>query len=285
MKGPIKVYFAFVLSTVTSCVCASTNSPGFASEMEKYSYAIGMQLGQTYKSLEFQVDLNALMQGLKDVLHSNETRLTEQEMRETLMQAQQLVVSNREFKLKALAKENKEKADRFLAENKQKPGIVTLPSGLQYKIIKEGQGSPPGPEDIVTVNYVGRLLDGTEFDSSFKRGRPASFPLTGVIPGWREALQLMKPGSKWELYIPPELAYGERGRPNIPPNSLLIFEVELISNTPPVKAESSPSLPERKQLTSDIIKVPSMEEMKRGAKIEIIKAEELEKLTNRATDK
>jgi len=136
MKGPIKVYFAFLLSAVTSCVCASTNSPGFASEMEKYSYAIGMQLGQTYKSLEFQVDLDALMQGLKDALHSNETRLTEQEMRETLMQAQQMVVSNKEFKLKAIAKENKEKAERFLAENKQKPGIVTLPSGLQYRIIK-----------------------------------------------------------------------------------------------------------------------------------------------------
>lgn len=279
---------ATALITWASCAAANsdTNTPSpFTSDTERYSYAIGMSLGQTYKNLEFDVDVQKLVQGLRDVLEDKPTALNEQEMRMALNQAQQMVMAKREAKLKRIAEENKAKAVKFLEENKQKPGVVTLPSGLQYRVVKDGQGESPGPEDLVTVHYTGRLLDGTEFDSSIKRGQPLSRPLNSLIPGWREALQLMKPGAKWELYIPPELAYGEQGRPNIPPNSLLIFEVELLSNTPPVTAESTPPpRPTAKPLTSDIIKVPSAEEIKKGAKIEIIKAEEAEKLAAQATN-
>jgi FKBP-type peptidyl-prolyl cis-trans isomerase FklB len=132
--------------------------------------------------------------------------------------------------LKEKAEKNLVESEKFLAENKAKEGVKTTASGLQYKVLKEGEGPSPKVGDTVTVNYRGTLIDGTQFDSSYDRGEPATFPLTGVIPGWTEALQLMKKGSKWMLYIPPNLAYGERGAGNrIPPNSTLIFEVELIS--------------------------------------------------------
>ena len=151
--------------------------------------------------------------------------------------------------------------------------MVTLPSGLQYKVIAEGAGDSPAAHDQVTVNYRGKLIDGTEFDSSYKRGEPATFGVSGVIKGWTEALQLMKPGAKWELYIPSALAYMERGSgAQIGPNSTLIFDVELVS----VKKQEPPPTPE--PVTSDIIKVPSKEEMEKGAKIEVIKKEDLDKL-------
>jgi FKBP-type peptidyl-prolyl cis-trans isomerase len=162
-----------------------------------------------------------------------------------------------------------------MATNKNNSGVVTLPDGLQYKVITNGTGAMPVSTDIVTVNYRGTLLDGTEFDSSFKRGQPARFPVNGVIPGWTEALLKMKVGSRWQLFLPPELAYGEQGPPGIPPNAVLIFDVELLStqNPPPPPPATSSNQP----LTSDIIKVPSAEELKKGAKIEVIKAEDLKK--------
>ena len=150
--------------------------------------------------------------------------------------------------------------------------VVTTASGLVFKLIQQGKGPSPTASDTVKVHYRGTLMDGKEFDSSYKRGQPATFGVSGVIKGWTEALQLMNAGSKWELYIPPDLAYGEQGRPNIPPNSLLVFEVELLTNAPPAPP-AAPAAP----LTSDIIKVPSAEEMKKGAKIETIKAEDIEK--------
>jgi hypothetical protein len=152
--------------------------------------------------------------------------------------------------------------------------VITLADGLQYLVLTNGSGAMPAATDKVTVNYRGTLLDGTEFDSSYKRGQPASFPVGGVIPGWTEALQKMSVGSKWKLFIPAGLAYGEKGQRGIPPNSVLIFEVELISIAPatPVPA-AAPAQP----LTSDIIKVPSAEEMKKGAKIEVIKPEDAAK--------
>jgi FKBP-type peptidyl-prolyl cis-trans isomerase FklB len=162
--------------------------------------------------------------------------------------------------------------EKFLADNKTKPGIVALTNGLQYKIITAGKGSSPKAEDSVTVNYRGTLIDGTEFDSSYKRGQPATFRVGGVIPGWTQALQLMKPGAKWELFIPSELAYGENPPPNsgIGPNSTLVFEIELLSiATPP------PTPPTPQPITSDIIRVPSAEEMKKGAKPEVIKADQI----------
>ncbi|MDW8310163.1 MAG: FKBP-type peptidyl-prolyl cis-trans isomerase, partial [Verrucomicrobiales bacterium] len=155
------------------------------------------------------------------------------------------------------------------------PGIVTLPSGLQYTILADGDGPSPGPEDLVTVHYRGTLLDGTEFDRS-PTNKPVEFAVNAVIRGWSEALTRMKAGSKWKLFIPPQLGYGERGAPpKIGPNAALIFDVELVSfRTPPPPTNPPPAPP----ITSDIIKVPSLEEMKKGAKIEVIKAEDVEKL-------
>ena len=168
----------------------------------------------------------------------------------------------------ATAAKNKAEGEAFLATNKTSPGVITLPDGLQYLVITNGSGSLPGSNDVVTVNYRGTLLDGSEFDSSYKRGQPAQFPVGNVIHGWTEALQLMSVGSKWKLFIPGELAYGEQGRPGIPPNSLLVFDVELLAANQP-----KPPAP----ITSDIVKVPSLDEMKKGAKIEVIKPEEAEK--------
>jgi FKBP-type peptidyl-prolyl cis-trans isomerase len=174
------------------------------------------------------------------------------------------------------AVKNKAEGEAFLATNKDNPGVVALPDGLQYKVITGGTGAVPTVADTVTVNYSGKLLDGTEFDSSYKRGQPASFPVTGVIHGWTEALTQMKAGSKWQLFIPPDLAYGPQGRPGIPPNAVLIFEVELLSTqTPPSATPAPPSAP---PLTSDIIKVPSADEMKKGAKIEVIKPEDAQQM-------
>ena len=259
----------------------STNAPApFKDDKEKVSYAAGMSVGSYYKRQELELDVDKLVQGIRDVLTGGPMLLNEQQMRETLMESQRQAAAKREEKRKQLAEENKKKADAFLAENKTKPGVVTLPSGLQYKVVSEGNGANPGPDDTVTVNYRGTFLDGTEFDSSIKRGQPATFPVKGVIKGWTEALQLMKAGAKWALYIPPDLAYGESGRPNIPPNSALIFEVELITNTPPPAPPAAPAPPAPAPgtpLTSDIIKVPSLDEMKKGAKIETIKAEDLDK--------
>jgi FKBP-type peptidyl-prolyl cis-trans isomerase len=257
---------------------AFTNAPPpFKGDKEKLSYAAGMSMGNYCKRQEVEVDLDKLMQGIRDVLGGGQTLLTEQQMRDVLMENQRQVAAKREEKRKQLAEENKKKADVFLAENKTKPGVVTLPSGLQYKVLTEGTGATPGSNDMVTVNYRGTLIDGTEFDNTYKRGQPVTFPIKSVHPipikGGTEALQLMKVGSKWELHVPPNLAYGEFGRPNIPPNSALIFEVELLTTAPmpaPAPARGTP-------LTSDVIKVPSLEEMKKGAKPETIKAEDLEK--------
>lgn len=192
-------------------------------QKDKLSYAIGVDVGNSLKKNSIDVDMNVLMQGMKDAV-SGKPQMTDQQIKETMIAYQ-----------KEQAEKNKTAGDAFLAESKKKPGVVTLPSGLQYKILKKGTGKSPKATDTVTVNYRGTLIDGTEFDSSYKRGQPATFPVKGVIPGWIEALQLMKEGAKWELFIPADLAYGASGRPGIPPNSTLIFEVELISVNPPSK--------------------------------------------------
>jgi FKBP-type peptidyl-prolyl cis-trans isomerase len=246
----------------------------FKNEKEQLGYALGMNYGTMFLRQDVELDPDALLRGLKDVLSSNKTLLTEEQVRQTLTDAQGRIREKQQAKAKVLGAENKKKADDFLAANKDKAGVTSTASGLQYKILSTGSGPKPVASDSVTVHCKGTLLDGTEFDSSYKRGQPATFGVGGVIKGWTEALQLMNAGSKWELYIPPDLAYGEQGRPNIPPNSLLVFEVELLTNAPPPPAPPTPSAA---PLTSDIIKVPSAEEMKRGAKIETIKAEDIEK--------
>jgi FKBP-type peptidyl-prolyl cis-trans isomerase FklB len=200
------------------------------SQKDKVSYIIGLNIGTNMKRQSVEVDPDLLLKGLKDGLSGSKPILSEEEMRTTMTAFNEEMKKKHDEEVKKAGEKNKEEGEKFLAENKKKEGIVTLPSGLQYKIITKGKGKSPTLNDIVTVNYRGTLIDGQEFDSSYKRGKPATFPVKGVIPGWTEALQLMKPGSKWELFIPSDLAYGARGAGNvIGPNSTLIFEVELLS--------------------------------------------------------
>jgi len=202
----------------------------FQTPKEKQSYSIGADIGNKLKSQSIDVDPDAFAQGLKDAISGNKLLMTEQEIKESLSSLQKEMMEKQAERTKQLSEKNKKEGDAFLAENKKKEGVKTLPSGLQYKVITEGTGKTPKAEDTVITNYRGTLIDGTEFDSSYKRGQPATFPVKGVIPGWTEALQLMKEGSKWELFIPASLAYGERGAGNlIGPYTTLIFEIELIS--------------------------------------------------------
>ena len=195
-------------------------------QKDKMSYVIGMDIGNNLKRQSIDVDPNILAKAIKDALAGQKPLLSDQEIRETMAAHQNEMKAKQE----ALAKKNKEQGDAFLAGNKKKEGVKTLPSGLQYKVIKAGKGKKPKPDDSVTTQYRGTLIDGTEFDSSYKRGQPATFKVSGVIPGWTEALQLMEEGAKWQLFIPPNLAYGERGAGGvIGPNATLIFEIELIS--------------------------------------------------------
>ena len=201
------------------------------STKEKASYAIGMNWGTGLHRQNVEVDSAALIQGLKDALAGGKTLLTEEEARAAIMQLQSELQAKAQAKAAQEGEANKKEGDAFLAANKGKEGVVTLPSGLQYKILKAGTGPKPTATDSVVCNYKGTLINGTEFDSSYKRGEPATFPVTGVIKGWTEALQLMPVGSKWQLFIPSDLAYGARGTPGGPigPNSTLVFEVELVS--------------------------------------------------------
>ena len=199
-------------------------------EKDKISYGIGMDIGENMKRQSIDIDPDMLAKGIKDVFAGSKLLLTEEEFRTTMENFRKDMMAKQKMQMQELSDKNKKEGEAFLAENKKKEGVKTLPSGLQYKVIKEGDGNLPKAEDTVTVHYKGTLIDGTEFDSSYSRGEPATFPVNGVIPGWTEALQLMKTGSKWQLFIPSNLAYGERGAGGkIGPNSTLVFDVELIS--------------------------------------------------------
>lgn len=198
-------------------------------DKDKLSYAVGMNIGRSIHSQSMEIDPAILLRGLKDEI-AGKTVMTDMEAHNTLMQAQQEAKKKTDETRQASMEPNKKAGDAFLAANKTKEGVVTLPSGLQYKILKEGTGPKPTPADSVVCNYRGTLIDGKEFDSSYKRGQPATFPVGQVIKGWTEALQLMPVGSKWQLFVPENLAYGDRGAgPDIGPGATLIFEVELIS--------------------------------------------------------
>jgi FKBP-type peptidyl-prolyl cis-trans isomerase len=244
-------------------------------EKARVSYAIGMTIGHNFQAQGVEVDTDILIRGLKDIQSGGTTLLTPQEMHDTLAEFQKSITAKQRKMHAEAAAKNKADGEAFLAKNKNQPGVVTLPDGLQYKIITNGSGTIPTLSDAVKVNYRGTLIDGTVFDSSAKAGHPAQFGVNSVVPGWIEALTQMKVGSKWQIFIPSELAYGERGRPGIPPNAVLIFEVELLSVEHPKLSEP---------LTSDIIKVPSLEEMKKGAKIEVIKPEDLDKAQTSQTN-
>lgn len=206
------------------------SAPTLTSKKEKVSYAIGMSLGTNLHRQSVEVDPKILQQGIEDGLAGGKTLLSEDEARATLTEFQSEMRQKQQEKMQQAGEANKKEGEAFLAANKTKDGVVTLPSGLQYKIMTVGAGPKPTAGDSVVCNYRGTLIDGKEFDSSYKRGQPARFPVSGVIKGWTEALQLMPVGSKWQLFVPPDLAYAERGSgPDIGPNATLIFEVELLS--------------------------------------------------------
>jgi FKBP-type peptidyl-prolyl cis-trans isomerase FklB len=256
-----------------SLPAAETNT--LKNQKEKVSYTMGFNLGNNWKSQEIDVDLDLIVQGVKDAQAGKQPVLTDTEMRETMNALQKEMRDKRQQR----AEKNKKEGEAFLAENKTKPGIVTLPDGLQYKILTEGKGQSPKSNDTVTVNYRGTLIDGTEFDSSIKRGQPATFGVNRVIKGWTEALLLMKPGAKWQLFIPADLAYGPGGSGKIGPNSTLLFEVELISaqSAPPPPPMPAATSKTNEPVTSDIIRVPSAEALKKGEQIKIIKKEDIDK--------
>lgn len=222
---------------------AATPSP-FKTEKEKNSYALGLNIGHGLKKEPVDLDLAAVLHGMSDVLNGGQPLLTEAEVDAALKALQSEAQKNHEAEVQKSAEANMKEGEEFLAANKTKDGVVTLPSGLQYKIITAGSGPKPTPTDKVVCNYRGTLINGTEFDSSYKRGQPATFPVNGVIKGWTEALQLMPIGSKWQLFVPPDLAYGARGAGGaIGPNQTLIFEVELMSIQAQPAKPAAPATP------------------------------------------
>ncbi len=227
MKNALLALACLGLLAPTAC---AQEHPPVQSEQHKISYSLGYNIGRDFSQKQLDVDPDVLMRGMRDALSGSTTALSEDEMRQAMMDLQKKMLGQQQQQVKQLAETNEQAGKAFLAENRQKEGIKTTMSGLQYKVISKGTGKKPGPNDKVTVHYRGRLLDGTEFDSSYQRNKPATFPVGGVIPGWTKGLQLMKEGAKWQLFIPAKLAYGEKGAgPMIGPNSTLIFDVELVS--------------------------------------------------------
>jgi FKBP-type peptidyl-prolyl cis-trans isomerase FklB len=209
-------------------VCSADEYLDLKDKKVKLSYSVGYQVGGDFLRQGKDINPDALLKGVMDALADKEPLMTQKEMKITLVNFQKTVAEAQKQKMIKQAKNNLESGRVFLTDNGKKEGIKTLPSGLQYKVIKEGSGKVPELSDKVTVHYRGTLIDGTEFDSSHRRHKPATFPVNGVIAGWTEALQLMKEGDKWQLFIPPDLAYGDKRTGSIEPNSTLIFEVELI---------------------------------------------------------
>jgi len=213
-------------------------------QKDKASYSIGHDIGSTFKKQNVELNLDVMIAGMKDALAGKEPILTKEERDKTLEAFQKEMMEKQAALSKVAADKNLADGEKFLAENKKKEGVKTTASGLQYKVLKEGTGPSPKETDTVVTNYKGTLLDGTEFDSSYKRNEPATFPVNRVIKGWTEALQLMKVGSKYQLFIPSSLAYAERGAGReIGPNSTLIFEVELLSIKPPEPKVAVPPAP------------------------------------------
>jgi FKBP-type peptidyl-prolyl cis-trans isomerase FklB len=210
-------------------ICYADEKLEFKDQKNKESYSLGYQFGQSLKVQGLDVNLDAYISGIKDFLDGKQPAMTQEEIQATISELQKRLMTAREKELKEVAERNLGPSQAFLEANKKKEGIKVLPSGLQYKVLTEGSGKTPQATDTVTLHDIGTLINGTEFDNSYKQGRPLTFPVNGVIPGLREALQLMKEGSKWQIFIPPALAYGERGIGPVPPNSTLIYEVELLS--------------------------------------------------------
>lgn len=231
MNKTLHIFGATLLLLAIAAGCTATEDAAKLDDAkQRISYTIGLNIGRDFVSQEVDIDTAALMAGVRDGLSGQKPRLTDEEMQNEVKAFREAMVARQEAKLKALADKNKADGEAYLTKNAKEPGVVVTKSGLQYKIVKDGTGPVPKEDSIVSVHYRGTLIDGTEFDSSYTRNEPLVLPVGGVIPGWTEALTLMKEGSKWQLFIPAGLAYGEEGAPPvIGPNAVLIFDIELLS--------------------------------------------------------
>lgn len=226
----MKFIAATVMSMAVTTGFAAKDKNALTSEKDKLSYSIGADLGKNFKKQSIEINPKALAKGMRDAMSDKQLLLSDQQMKEVLTQFQKDLIAKRNAQFNKKAAENKAKGQKFLEKNKTKEGVKELASGLQYKVIEQGTGVKPDKNDTVTVEYTGRLIDGQVFDSSEKNGKPATFKVSQVIPGWTEALQKMPAGSTWEIYVPADLGYGPRsvGGP-IGPNETLIFKIHLIS--------------------------------------------------------
>ncbi|MCB9211205.1 MAG: FKBP-type peptidyl-prolyl cis-trans isomerase [Ignavibacteriales bacterium] len=229
MKQILIVSFITLFSIIACSQTTSDSDLKMTTAKDSVSYSIGLDIGNNFKRQEIEIEPAILLQGIKHAM-ADTSLLSEQDLQAVMTNFRKQLREQQQAKNEQAALKNKEEADKFFAENKTKEGVITLESGLQYKVLKSGNGKTPKLSSTVEAHYAGRLLDGTEFDNSYKRGAPFQTKVTGVIKGWTEILQLMKEGDKWEVYIPSDLAYGPRGSgPTIGPNAALIFEMELIS--------------------------------------------------------
>ncbi len=238
-----KVFLAPIAAVIMALSTAAV-AQNLESEPGKLGYAIGYEFGAELRSYDIDLDLEAVFQAVRDAYGQTEPRVEVAEMRQLMMELQEKIRQERMEAFQQLAEDNQERATQFLRENQGKTGIVALPSGVQYRVIEEGDGSRPSLEDVVTVHYRGSKIDGREFDSSFRRGVPAVFQVNSVIEGWQEVLPLMREGSMWQVFLPPELAFGVRGDPPIiGPNEALQFDIRLVQIGEPEGFEGGAPIP------------------------------------------
>ena len=225
------IVFAGLAVALIYRVSFAEDKPAPKDENDQISYSVGYQIGGDFKRQGVDFSPEMLVKGIRDAVSDTEPMMTPEEMSKTLVELKRKIIALQQDERKKLAENNRAEGNKFLQDNSGKEGVITLPSGLQYKVIQEGSGTTPKAADTVTVHYRGTFIDGTEFDSSYSRGKPATFGVDRVIKGWTEALQLMKEGATWRLFIPPDLAYGEQVTGRIGPNSTLVFDLDLISVT------------------------------------------------------
>ena len=222
----------FALTILIMLASGSVLAQDVNTEKGKLSYAVGWDIGADIKRRSTEFDVESLISAIRDVVAESEPKVTTEEMRTLLTALQEKVRAEQVEQYRALSEKNQAESETFLEANKSKTGIVALPSGVQYRIIEEGDGARPGPESRVSVHYRGSKLDGREFDSSFARGTPEEFTVNAVLQGWQEVLPLMKAGSTWQIFVPPELAFGARGNPPVGPNEALMFDLKLVEILP-----------------------------------------------------